>query len=55
MDRIDAMKVFVTAVEEGSLAAAARKLKRSPTAISRALGPLEERVGVELLHARRED
>lgn len=50
MDRIDAMKVFVTAVEEGSLAAAARKLKRSPTAISRALGLLEEHVGVELLH-----
>jgi len=50
MDRIDAMKVFVTAVEEGSLAAAARKLKRSPSAISPALGLLEERVGVELLH-----
>ncbi|MBX4867370.1 LysR family transcriptional regulator [Rhizobium bangladeshense] len=50
MDRIDAMKVFVTAVEEGSLAGAARKLKRSPTAISRALGLLEQHVGVELLH-----
>jgi len=50
MDRIDAMKVFVTAVDEGSLAAAARKLKRSPTAISRALGMLEQHVGVELLH-----
>ncbi|OWV98917.1 LysR family transcriptional regulator [Rhizobium sp. R72] len=50
MDRIDAMKVFVTAVEEGSLAAAVRKLKRSPTAISRALSLLEEHVGVELLH-----
>ncbi|MES0059539.1 LysR family transcriptional regulator [Mesorhizobium sp. M0025] len=50
MDRIDAMKVFVTAVEEGSLAAAARRLKRSPTAISRALGLLERHVGVELLH-----
>ncbi|NKL63958.1 LysR family transcriptional regulator [Rhizobium leguminosarum] len=50
MDRIDAMKVFVTAVEEGSLAGAARRLKRSPTAISRALGLLEQHVGVELLH-----
>jgi DNA-binding transcriptional LysR family regulator len=50
MDRIDAMKVFVTAVEEGSLAGAARRLKRSPTAVSRALGLLEEHVGVELLH-----
>jgi DNA-binding transcriptional LysR family regulator len=50
MDRIDAMKVFVTAVEEGSLAGAARRLKRSPTAISRALSLLEQHVGVELLH-----
>jgi DNA-binding transcriptional LysR family regulator len=50
MDRIDAMKVFVTAVEEGSLAGAARRLKRSPTAISRALALLEQHVGVELLH-----
>ena len=50
MDRIDAMKVFVTAVDEGSLAGAARRLKRSPTAISRALNFLEARLGVELLH-----
>lgn len=50
MDRIDAMKVFVAAVDEGSLAAAARKLKRSPTAISRALNALEDHVGVELIH-----
>ncbi len=50
MDRIDAMKVFVTAVDEGSLAAAARLLKRSPTAVSRALNLLEAHVGVELLH-----
>ena len=32
------------------MAGAARKLKRSPTAISRALNALEEHVGVELLH-----
>jgi DNA-binding transcriptional LysR family regulator len=50
MDRIDAMKVFITAIDEGSLAGAARKLKRSPTAISRALSSLEAHVGVELLH-----
>ncbi|MGC1776261.1 MAG: LysR family transcriptional regulator, partial [Pseudolabrys sp.] len=49
MDRIDAMKVFVTAVDEGSLAGAARRLKRSPTAVSR-LSFLEARLGVELLH-----
>ncbi|MBD9598055.1 MULTISPECIES: LysR family transcriptional regulator [unclassified Ensifer] len=50
MDRIDAMKVFVTAIDEGSLAGAARRLKRSPTAVSRALNLLEAHVGVELLH-----
>lgn len=50
MDRIDAMKIFVTAVDEGSLAGAARHLRRSPTAISRAIASLEAHVGVELLH-----
>lgn len=50
MDRIDAMKVFVTALDEGSLAGASRRLKRSPTAVSRALAFLEAHVGVELLH-----
>ncbi len=50
MDRLDAMKVFVLAVDEGSLAAAGRKLGRSPAAVSRAISSLEERVGTELLH-----
>ena len=50
MDRIDAMKVFVVALDEGSLAGASRRLKRSPTAVSRALSFLEAHVGVELLH-----
>ena len=50
MDRIDAMKVFIAAIDEGSLAGAARRLKRSPTAVSRALNFLETHVGVVLLH-----
>ena len=50
MDRIDAMKVFVTALDEGSLAGAGRKLGRSPAAVSRALAFLEDHVGVQLLH-----
>jgi DNA-binding transcriptional LysR family regulator len=50
MDRIDAMKVFVAAVEEGSLAGAGRRLKRSPAAVTRAITFLEAHVGVELLH-----
>jgi molybdenum-dependent DNA-binding transcriptional regulator ModE len=50
MDRLDAMKVFVVAVDEGSLAAAGRKLGRSPAAVSRAIAFLEKRIGTELLH-----
>jgi DNA-binding transcriptional LysR family regulator len=50
MDRIDAMKVFVVALDEGSLAGAGRKLGRSPAAVSRAIAFLEERVGAQLLH-----
>jgi DNA-binding transcriptional LysR family regulator len=50
MDRIDAMKVFVAALDEGSLAGAGRKLGKSPAAVSRAIAFLENHVGVELLH-----
>ena len=50
MDRIDAMKVFVTALDEGSLAGASRQLSRSPAAVSRAIAFLEARVGAQLLH-----
>src|SRR5439155_17425702 len=50
MDRIDAMKVFVAALDEGSLAGAARKLGRSPAAVSRAVAFLEDHVGMQLLH-----
>jgi DNA-binding transcriptional LysR family regulator len=50
MDRIDAMKIFVVALDEGSLAAAGRKLGRSPAAVSRAIAFLEAHVGTELLH-----
>jgi DNA-binding transcriptional LysR family regulator len=44
------MKVFVAALDEGSLAGAGRKLRRSPAAVSRAIAFLEEHVGTELLH-----
>lgn len=50
MDRIDAMKVFIAALDEGSLAGAGRLLRRSPAAVSRAIAFLEAHVGVELLH-----
>jgi DNA-binding transcriptional LysR family regulator len=50
MDRLDAMKVFVAALDEGSLAGASRKTGRSPAAVSRAIAFLEAHVGVPLLH-----
>jgi DNA-binding transcriptional LysR family regulator len=40
----------VSAVDEGSLAGAARRLGRSPAAVSRAIAFLEQHVGAELLH-----
>lgn len=50
MDRIDAMKIFVAALDEGSLAGASRKTGRSAAAVSRAIAFLEAHVGVPLLH-----
>jgi DNA-binding transcriptional LysR family regulator len=49
MDRLDELVIFVAILDEGSLAAAARKLRRSPPAVTRALAMLEERVGARLL------
>jgi DNA-binding transcriptional LysR family regulator len=50
LDRIDAIKAFIAAVDEGSLSGAARRLHRSPPAITRTIAYLEDGVGVELLH-----
>jgi DNA-binding transcriptional LysR family regulator len=50
MDRLDAMKVFVATLDEGSLTGAGRKTGRSIAAVSRAIAFLEARVGVPLLH-----
>ncbi len=49
MDRLDELATFVAILDEGSLAAAGRKLRRSPPAVTRALAMLEERVGARLL------
>ena len=49
MDRIDELLVLVTVIEQGSLVAAARRLRRSPPAITRALSALEDRVGSRLV------
>jgi DNA-binding transcriptional LysR family regulator len=50
MDRIDAMRVFIAALDEGSLAGAGRRLGHSPAAVSRAIAFLENYVGTPLLH-----
>jgi len=50
MDRIEAMTVFIATLDEGSLAAAGRRLGKSPAAVSRAIAFLENHVGTELLH-----
>lgn len=50
MDQLHAMRVFVKAVDEGSLSGAGRRLGRSPAAVSRAIAFLEAHVGAQLLH-----
>jgi len=50
MDRIDAMRAFVTAVDRGSLASAARGLGYSPAKVTRAIALLEGKLGMRLLH-----
>ncbi|MBK1657477.1 LysR family transcriptional regulator [Paracraurococcus ruber] len=49
MDRLEELRLFVAAVEAGSLAAAGRRLGHSPPAMTRMLAGLEERLGVRLL------
>jgi DNA-binding transcriptional LysR family regulator len=49
MDRLQAMTTFVTVVETGGFASAARKLDVSPSVVSRVVTELEEHLGVRLL------
>lgn len=49
MDKLDELEVFVAVVQLGSLSAAARKLRRSPPAITRALASLETRFAASLI------
>ncbi|MBN3764059.1 LysR family transcriptional regulator [Burkholderia sp. Ac-20365] len=50
MDRLQAMTTFVTVVETEGFASAARKLKISPSVISRLINELEAHLGVRLLN-----
>ena len=49
MDRLDELAVLVAVVDQGSLVGAARRLRRSPPAVTRALAALEHRVGARLI------
>src|ERR1700677_3703544 len=49
MDRLDELTIFRAIAETGSLASAARRLGRSPPAVTRALAALEDRAGVRLI------
>ncbi len=49
MDRLDELSVFVAILDAGSLAGAARRLRRSPPSVTRALAGLEARLGARLI------
>jgi DNA-binding transcriptional LysR family regulator len=49
MDRLGAMQAFVTVAEQQGFAPAARKLGLSPSALTRLVAALEERLGARLL------
>jgi DNA-binding transcriptional LysR family regulator len=50
MDRIESVAIFVEVAERRSFVTAARRLARSPSAVTRAVGELETRLGVQLLN-----
>ncbi len=50
MDRFHLMSVFVAVAEEEGFAAAARRLRMSPPAVTRAISALEEHLGIKLLN-----
>src|SRR5262245_10397109 len=49
MDRLEAMHAFVTVAELRGFAPAARKLRLSPSAVTRLIASLEEHLGARLL------
>src|ERR1700748_673996 len=49
MDRIDAMQAFVTVADLKGFAAAARKLRLSPSGVTRLIAALEDRLGARLV------
>lgn len=50
MDRIDAMRAFITVVDEGGFTRAAERLEMSPQLVSKYVSQLEQHLGVRLLN-----
>ena len=50
MDSLNAMEVFVRVVQAGSFSAAARALDLTPSAVSKQIGRLEDRLGARLMN-----
>lgn len=50
MDRIDAMRTFITVAGEGSFTKAADRLSMSPQLVSKYVGQLEQQLGARLLN-----
>lgn len=49
MDQLDAMRTFVAVASLGSFAEAARRTRQSPSAVTRSVAQLEDRLGLTLL------
>ncbi len=49
MDRLDELAIFLEVLNQGSLSGAARKLRRSAPAVTRAIASLEHRFGARLV------
>jgi len=50
MDHLDSLRVFNSVATHGSFAEAARRLRLSPSVVTRAIADLERRLGLVLLH-----
>ncbi|MBV8447369.1 MAG: LysR family transcriptional regulator [Hyphomicrobiales bacterium] len=50
MDRLETLEIFMAVAEEGSFVAAARRMRRSPAAVTRAVAALENRLNTRLLN-----
>lgn len=49
MDRLGAMRVFVSVAKLGSFTEAARRLQLSPSVVTRSIAQLEDQLGLTLL------